>query len=91
MFKDIPLNTDSKKRKPILPKDPSVKIGIINDPSFCFYYPENLEALRENGAELVFIDSLHDNSLPDLDGIYIGGGFPDSFFEELSANHKFLL
>ena len=91
MFKDIPLNTDSKKRKPILPKDPSVKIGIINDPSFCFYYPENLEALRENGAELVFIDSLHDNSLPDIDGIYIGGGFPESFFEELSANHKFLL
>ena len=33
----------------------------------------------------------HDNSLPDLDGIYIGGGFPESFFEELSANHKFLL
>ena len=37
------------------------------------------------------IDSLHDNTLPDLDGLYIGGGFPESFFEELSANHKLLL
>jgi len=38
----------------------------------------------------VFIDALNDNLLPDLDGLYIGGGFPESFFEELSANRKLL-
>ena len=91
MFKGIQLNTDFQDRKPLLPIHASVKIGIFHDPTFCFYYPENLEALRENGAELVFIDSLCDNSLPDLDGLYIGGGFPESFFEELSANRKMLL
>ncbi len=91
MFKATPLHTGSLDRKPLIPEHASVKIGIFYDPTFCFYYPENLAALRENGAELVLIDSLHDNSLPDLDGLYIGGGFPESFFEEISANRKLLL
>ena len=91
MFKATPLHTGSLDRKPLIPEYASVKIGIFYDPTFCFYYPENLAALRENGAELVLIDSLHDNSLPDLDGLYIGGGFPESFFEEISANRKLLL
>ena len=63
-----------------------VKIGVFRDAAFCFYYPENLSALRNSGAELVFIDSLHESSLPDIDGLYLGGGFPESFLELLSAN-----
>ena len=62
------------------------RIGIIRDRAFTFYYPENLEALEEAGAELVFIDALGDPGLPPLDELYIGGGFPEVFMEELSAN-----
>jgi len=56
------------------------------DRVFTFYYPENLEALIQSGADLVFIDSLKDQQLPDVAGLYIGGGFPELFLEELEAN-----
>lgn len=68
------------KSKPTL-----VKIGVMRDRVFNFYYPENLEALSRAGAELVFIDSLQDR-LPEVDGLYIGGGFPELFLKELEAN-----
>lgn len=68
----------------------SVTIGVFRDPSFCFYYPENLEALEDNGAELVFINAFEDAFLPAVDGLYLGGGFPESFFEELSGNKGLL-
>lgn len=63
-----------------------VQIGVILDEVFNFYYPENLEALHQAGANLVFIDSLRDQGLPDIDGLYIGGGFPELFLERLEAN-----
>jgi len=63
-----------------------VRIGVFRDAAFCFYYPENIEALRECGAELVFIDAVGGDGLPDVHGVYLGGGFPESFFGELSAN-----
>jgi cobyrinic acid a,c-diamide synthase len=65
---------------------PTVKIGVLRDRAFTFYYPENLEALEEAGAELVFIDAFHDKQLPPVDALYVGGGFPEMFMEELSAN-----
>ena len=64
---------------------PEVKIGVLRDRAFNFYYPENLEALINEGAELCFIDSFKD-SLPELDGLYIGGGFPEFFLAELEGN-----
>lgn len=64
----------------------SVRIGVMLDRVFHFYYPENLEALCRAGAELVFLDSLQDQRLPDVDGLYIGGGFPELFLEGLEAN-----
>lgn len=67
----------------------TVRIGVVRDRAFTFYYPENLEALQEAGAELVFIDALTDPELPTIDGLYIGGGFPEIFLEQLSANHSF--
>ena len=63
-----------------------VRIGVFRDAAFCFYYPDNLEALREAGAELLFIDTFKTTALPEIDGLYLGGGFPESFFRELSAN-----
>ena len=65
----------------------SVRVGIFKDRAFNFYYPENLESLEMSGSELVFIDSLCDR-LPDIDGLYIGGGFPEFFLEELEANQQ---
>ena len=66
-------------------KEVRVKIGVIRDRAFNFYYPENLEALINEGAELLYINSLKDR-LPELDGLYIGGGFPEFFLEELEGN-----
>jgi len=66
---------------------PIVKIGVLRDRAFTFYYPENLEALEHAGAELVFIDAFQDTELSPVDALYIGGGFPEMFMEELSANN----
>ena len=60
-------------------------IGVVRDRAFNFYYPENLEALKEAGADLIFIDALADR-LPRIDGLYIGGGFPEFFLKELEDN-----
>jgi cobyrinic acid a,c-diamide synthase len=65
---------------------PRVRIGIARDAAFGFYYPGDLEALESVGAELVPIDTLHDASLPDVDGLFIGGGFPEVQMEALAAN-----
>jgi len=62
-----------------------VRIGIIRDRAFNFYYPENLEALADKGAQLIFINSFKDR-LPKVDGLYIGGGFPEFFLRELEGN-----
>jgi cobyrinic acid a,c-diamide synthase len=68
-------------------KAKSVKIGVMLDSVFNFYYPDNLEALSSTGAELVFINSLQDR-LPEIDGLYIGGGFPEFFLKDLEANRS---
>ena len=65
-------------------------IGVFRDAAFCFYYPDNLRALRHNGAELIFINSMQMSSLPDVDALYLGGGFPESFFDVLSTNKGLL-
>lgn len=65
---------------------PSVRIGVIRDSAFQFYYPENFEALRENGAELVEIDALRDRGLPAIDALYVGGGFPETHALRLADN-----
>jgi cobyrinic acid a,c-diamide synthase len=62
------------------------KIGVIRDRAFTFYYPENLEALQDAGAELIFIDAMRDSRLPAVDALVIGGGFPEMFLDELQAN-----
>ncbi len=64
----------------------SLRIGIMRDAAFGFYYEDDLQALRDGGAELVTVNALHDQTLPALDGLIIGGGFPESFMAELEAN-----
>ena len=67
-----------------------VEIGYFRDSVFTFYYPENLEALEANGARLVPISSLADRSLPDVDALYIGGGFPETHAERLARNRSMM-
>lgn len=67
----------------------SLRLGIARDSAFHFYYPDNLESLEALGCELVKFSPIKDASLPsDLDGLYIGGGYPEEFAEALSANEK---
>jgi cobyrinic acid a,c-diamide synthase len=72
--------------EPQQPPLPRVRLGIFHDRAFTFYYPENLEALEQAGAEVVPVDSLEDEKLPAIDGLYIGGGFPEIFAARLEAN-----
>ncbi len=65
---------------------PPVRIGIARDAAFGFYYPGDLEALRSAGAELVSFDALHAEHLPQVDGVFIGGGFPETHMDALAAN-----
>jgi cobyrinic acid a,c-diamide synthase len=62
------------------------KIGVVMDKAFSFYYPENLEAIKNAGAELVAIDAINDLHLPEVDALFIGGGFPEVMAGELEEN-----
>jgi cobyrinic acid a,c-diamide synthase len=71
------------------PRAAALRIGILKDSAFQFYYPENLEALESKGARLVEISGLAPAELPELDGLYIGGGFPETHAEALACNSVF--
>jgi cobyrinic acid a,c-diamide synthase len=66
-----------------------VRIGVLRDTSFQFYYPENLDELRRQGAELVEINALKEKKLPEVSALYIGGGFPETMAEALASNVSF--
>lgn len=86
-----------QREGPIIPKKPTsddtsgeVLIGVLRDAAFQFYYEENLDALRKGGARLEMIDALSAASLPEnLDGLYIGGGFPETSARQLAENKNF--
>ena len=63
-----------------------IRIGVARDKAFGFYYPDDLLALEQAGAVLVPVDTLQDTQLPELDGLFIGGGFPEMFMPQLQAN-----
>lgn len=70
---------------------PLLKVAIAYDKAFCFYYADNLDLLRDTGAELVRFSPLHDSAIPDgVDAAYIGGGYPELHAEELSRNASML-
>ena len=80
--------SSSEKALPQQPSVDAVKIGVLSDAAFGFYYPDDLEALQAKGAELVFIDATQAPTLPAVDALFIGGGFPEALADQLAANTK---
>jgi cobyrinic acid a,c-diamide synthase len=70
------------------PKHQPIKIGVIRDAAFGFYYASDLEALEIAGAELIFINALHNSQLPKINALFIGGGFPETRIKQLANNHR---
>ncbi|RUM92420.1 MAG: cobyrinate a,c-diamide synthase, partial [Thermodesulfatator sp.] len=65
-----------------------VPVGIAQDEAFCFYYPDNLKLLEIAGAELVPFSPIRDQHLPDgIQGLYLGGGYPELYCQDISLNH----
>lgn len=67
-----------------------VRIGVAQDAAFNFYYQDGLDLLAELGAEILPFSPLADKSLPEVDGLYFGGGYPELNLDALSANESFL-
>jgi cobyrinic acid a,c-diamide synthase len=78
-------------KEPCVAEDqtPPLRVGIVKDSAFQFYYPENREALCGNRGTLIEISALEPRELPDLDALYIGGGFPETHAEQLAGNTVF--
>lgn len=65
---------------------PGLKIGLARDQAFGFYYPDDLDSFRAMGVDLVEFNTLKDKELPDVDGIFLGGGFPETGMEKIESN-----
>ena len=65
-----------------------LRIGVATDEAFNFYYRDNLEMMELAGAKIIPFSPVHDQSLPEVDGIYIGGGYPELYASELSENRS---
>jgi len=72
-----------RKTEPLLK---NTKIGIARDAAFAFIYPANIDALEEMGAKLIFFSPLKDKSLPEVDAIWLPGGYPELHLDELKKN-----
>lgn len=69
-----------------VPAEKKIKIAVAKDEAFSFYYPESLDVLSSMGAQIISFSPLSDATLPKVDGLLIGGGFPEMFAEALAAN-----
>ncbi len=67
---------------------PTIKLGLVRCSAFGFYYPDDLQALQDAGAELFEIDPCNDSELPDIDALFVGGGFPETHMQQLEANES---
>ncbi|HZC45263.1 MAG TPA: cobyrinate a,c-diamide synthase [Candidatus Acidoferrum sp.] len=82
----LEVGRESKVSKIVSTSRPRCRIGVAYDDAFHFYYEDNLNRLRSLGAELVNFSPIHDRELPDVDGLYFGGGYPEAHARKLSSN-----
>ncbi len=75
--------------KKVIHSNSSVTIGIVRDSAFQFYYPDNIDALKKLGAKIEFISPLAQDTIPAVDAIYMGGGFPETHAPQLAGNQGF--
>jgi cobyrinic acid a,c-diamide synthase len=85
----IPLEIGEKYHEDI-PRGKKVTIAVAKDQAFNFYYPDNLKALEDLGANLVYFSPVNDLQIPPADGIYLGGGYPEIYAKELEKNTNVL-
>ena len=81
-----PLAAPAKAEVTSFPWRDKIRIGIARDRAFGFYYADDLDALTAAGTEIITFDTLNDSRLPEVDALYIGGGFPETCAKELEAN-----
>jgi cobyrinic acid a,c-diamide synthase len=81
------IQQNSSEVKRVEPGD--VTIGIVRDSAFQFYYPDNIDALKNLGANIIFISPLLEENIPDVHAIYMGGGFPETHAPQLAGNKTF--
>jgi cobyrinic acid a,c-diamide synthase len=79
------IQKQEKMDAPACPDRTGPVIAVARDKAFCFYYPDNLESLKKYGAKIIEFSPLNNDRLPEnIDGIYLGGGYPEVYAEELS-------
>lgn len=93
---DTILATASQSKETVIPTKKQIlnqneiyqglKIGVISDAAFGFYYQSDIDYFNQVGAELIYINAINDSILPHIDGLLIGGGFPESFCNQLQEN-----
>ena len=82
-------NIDDFSRKTAEKPCADLRLAVAQDEAFCFYYEDNLRMLRENGVTIVWFSPIHDEVLPqNIDGILLGGGYPELHARALAANEK---
>jgi len=86
----VPLSVEKTVTGRSTEKGKKVVIGIVRDPAFQFYYPENLQALRDEGADIIEFNSLVDKKIQPVDLLYIAGGFPEVHADKIARNTSFM-
>ena len=88
------INLEKNRRKSDLPNikfsAPRLRVAVAKDSSFGFYYQDDLDKFNQLGVDLVYFNTLKEERLPQCDGLFIGGGFPEMQLEALSANQRLL-
>ena len=84
-FESYDIDNTNTRLQPLLK---NIKIGIAKDEAFSFIYPANLDTLEQMGAELIYFSPLEDNNLPEIDSLWLPGGYPELHLEPLENNRS---